>query len=87
MNQSTDITNNLLQNPPKDLVDLMNDPRTTDEARQAVSELAKPPSALSKSALKNGDSRTAVENGSESGSGGKTREGRLQIVNENQEFS
>ncbi|OCF39288.1 protein SEY1 [Kwoniella heveanensis CBS 569] len=96
MNQTVDIANDLLSNPPPELERLMNDPRTTDEARQAVKEVSvvSPPpvkSILSPSASNNTTAATDslhTQNGR--GEGGETNsagEGRLQIVNENQEFT
>lgn len=67
MDQAPAITHNLINNPPEDLQSLMADPRTTDEARSAIADIAQPGTAFSKT------------NG--------TSHGRLQIVNEHQEFS
>ena len=72
MNQTDDVANSLLSNPPKELVELMQHPQTTDEARAAISDIAPASSPLK-------------ANGS--GSSHQATEGRLQIVNEKQEFS
>ncbi|GFZ46730.1 Hydrolase acting on GTP to facilitate cellular and subcellular movement [Saitozyma sp. JCM 24511] len=95
MNQTSDIAKGLLANPPQELRELMDDPRTTDEARQAVAELTSPPAsqpaasstleaaaALPSASQPNGSS-TAVLKELTNRSG----DGRLQIVNETQEFT
>ncbi|KAK4689287.1 protein SEY1, partial [Tremellales sp. Uapishka_1] len=63
MNLTPGIANDLIANPPAELVDLMNDPRTTDDARHAVSSLGK---------------KDQIN---------KAGDGRLQVVDENQEFT
>lgn len=63
------VVTNLVNDPPRDLVNLINDTRTSDEARSAIAEIAKPGTALSENGIN------------------KTGDGRLQIVNEQQEFS
>ena len=72
MNQTADLSAGLAANPPAELRELLNDPRTTDSARAAVADVAKPP--------------PATANGSKSGSG-QLGDGRLQVVNETQEFT
>ncbi|OXG29722.1 protein SEY1 [Cryptococcus neoformans] len=66
MNQTPQIAQDLLKNPPQELQQLLNDPRTPDSARKAVQELQVPSVG--------------------SGAAGK-ESSRLQIVNENQEFT
>ncbi|WWD17114.1 protein SEY1 [Kwoniella shandongensis] len=80
MNQTVDIAKNLVTNPPPELERLMNDPRTTDEARQAVKDISvvsPPPSGTA-----TGFSAATGGNG-----GDQSRDGRLQVVNEDQEFT
>jgi hypothetical protein len=72
MNQTADISAGLAANPPAELRELLNDPRTTDSARAAVADVAKPPS-------------TTI-NGSKSSSS-QLGDGRLQVVDEKQEFT
>ena len=74
MNQTPDLAASLAANPPAELRELLNDPRTTDSARQAVSEVVKPPTNDS-------------VNGHPPASSNGTRDGRLQIVDEKQEFT
>lgn len=78
MNQTSDLAAQLVANPPAELQELLNDPRTTDSAREAVSDLVQPPPAADK------------VNGHGSGfapaAGGSTN-GRLQIVDEKQNFT
>lgn len=71
MDQAPAITQNIINNPPEDLQSLMVDSRTTDEARAAIADIAQPGTALSH--------LHKDTNG--------TGDGRLQIVNEHQEFS
>ena len=75
MNQSPDIATNLVNNPGAELQQLMSDPRTSDEARAAVSNVASVSSPLKI----NGPPVPHKVN--------KAGDGRLQIVNENQEFT
>lgn len=75
MNQTVDIAADLAAKPPPELENLLNDPRTTDSARQAVSELVKSPAGESA----NGHVSATKSNG--------TGDGRLQIVNEKQDFT
>lgn len=95
MNQTSDIAKGLLANPPQELRELMDDPRTTDEARQAVAELTSPPAsqptasttleaaaALPSASQPNGSSTAAVKELTN-----RSGDGRLQIVNETQEFT
>jgi len=79
MNQTSSIASNLLANPPDELKQLMADPRTSEEARQAIAKTATSPSL--KTMAVNGSSRRrdTLTN--------RVGEGRLQIVNENQEFT
>lgn len=42
MNQTPQIAQDLLKNPPQELQQLLNDPRTPDSARKAVQELQVP---------------------------------------------
>ncbi|WVQ81742.1 protein SEY1 [Cryptococcus sp. DSM 104549] len=80
MNQTPQLATDLLANPPPELERLMNDPRTTDEARQAVKEVATvspPPAGTGGGIL--GDKADEKTN--------SVGEGRLQVVNENQEFT
>lgn len=73
MEQTADAAKTLLSQPPNDLIDLMQDPQTTDEARAAISEIAPAGSALKQL------------NGSKGSH--QATEGRLQIVNEAQDFT
>jgi hypothetical protein len=95
MNQTPDIAKGLLADPPQELRELMDDPRTTDEARQAVAELVSPPAsrptaattletpvALPSTSQPNTSSVTAATSLTN-----RSGDGRLQIVNENQEFT
>lgn len=77
MNLTPDIAQNLVNDPPPELQKLMADPRTTDEARQAVASLVAPSKA-------NGTSDVAQT--SSHGTSG-LQDGRLQVVNEGQEFT
>jgi hypothetical protein len=72
MNQTADISAGLAANPPAELRELLNDPRTTDSARAAVADVAKAP--------------PTTVNGSKSSSS-QLGDGRLQVVNETQEFT
>lgn len=72
MNQTADISAGLAANPPAELRELLNDPRTTDSARAAVADVAKLPG-------------TTV-NGSKSSSS-QLGDGRLQVVDEKQGFT
>ncbi len=72
MNQTGDITANLLRDPPEEMQRLMADPRMTNEAREAVASVMKTPSS----------------NGTGGANGINHRgDGRLQVVNERQEFT
>ena len=73
MNQTTDITNALLSDPPEELKKLMTEPRVTDDARDAVSSISQSTS------LTNGTHPSNGMNG--------LGDGRLQVVNEHQEFT
>ncbi|ORY32882.1 RHD3/Sey1 [Naematelia encephala] len=73
MDQTISIASDLLSNPTKEIQELMSDPRTTDAARSAVKELVPGPES------------TTVNGGSNGLN--KVGEGRLQIVNEHQEFT
>ncbi|WWC89135.1 protein SEY1 [Kwoniella dendrophila CBS 6074] len=79
MNQTPDIAANLLANPPPELQRILDDPRTTDEARQAVKDV----SVVSPPPVHNSLASTKKQNGDTNNAG----EGRLQIVNEHQEFT
>jgi hypothetical protein len=72
MNQTADVSAGLVANPPAELRELLNDPRTTDSAREAVADVAKLP--------------TTTVNGSKSHSS-QLGDGRLQVVDEKQEFT
>ena len=76
MNQSINIASDLVNNPPKELQELMSDSRTSDAARAAVSDVASVTSPLKSNAGLGSGSTT-----------NKTGDGRLQVVNENQEFT
>lgn len=71
MNQTADIAANLTANPPAELRELLNDPRTTDSAREAVADVTKIP--------------TSTANGSNKSS--QLGDGRLQVVDEKQDFT
>jgi hypothetical protein len=74
MNQTADIASGLVANPPAELQELLNDPRTTDSARQAVADVAKvPTSTANRSSHKTSSSQLG--------------DGRLQVVNESQDFT
>jgi len=72
MNQTADLSAGLAANPPAELRELLIDPRTTDSARAAVADVAKPP--------------PTTVNGSKSSSS-QLGDGRLQVVDEKQEFT
>ena len=76
MNQTPAIASELLANPTVDLQRLMVDPRTSDEARDAVASLVSPPSSTQHL---NGTTNGVPVN--------VVGDGRLQVVNENQEFT
>lgn len=71
MNQTPQIAQDLLKNPPQELQQLLNDLRTPDSARKAVQELQAP----------------FVGPGTAGNKDGAKESPRLQIVNENQEFT
>ena len=73
MNQTPGIVTELLRDPPEDLKQLMADPRTSDAAREAVASIVSPYSAINGPASSNGT------NGIE--------HGRLQVVDQHQEFT
>ena len=72
MNQTPDLAAGLAANPPPELRELLNDPRTTNSAREAVTDLVKPPAG-------------GITNGHAPNS--SFGDGRLQIVNEKQDFT
>lgn len=80
MEQTASIASEMLANPSKELQDVLNDPRTTDEARAAVKEVM-PPAAAATIRDPSSTSNDASSNTNKAG------EGRLQIVNEHQEFT
>lgn len=71
MNQTPQMVQELLKNPPQELQQLLDDSRTPDSARKAVQELQV--SSVVSDAAGNKD--------------GPAESSRLQIVNENQEFT
>ena len=73
MNQTADVSAGLAANPPAELQELLNDPRTTDSAREAVADVARLP--------------VNSANGSTKQSSSQLGDGRLQVVNETQEFT
>ncbi|KAL7421956.1 Dynamin-like GTPase that mediates homotypic ER fusion [Cryptotrichosporon argae] len=73
MNQTLDIAAQALANPPPELAAVLSDSRTTDEAKAAVASLSNGSSATG------GSSRDEPTN--------RAGEGRLQVINENQEFT
>ena len=75
MNQTADIAAEMLKNPTDDLRGLMDDPRTSDAAREAIASLASSPPMTD-------PGRTAVPNGVS-----QLGDGRLQVVNEHQVFT
>ncbi|WVO15942.1 protein SEY1 [Cryptococcus depauperatus] len=75
MNQTPQITRDILVNPPPELEKLLNDPRTTDGARQAVKDIAQ----VSRSVGASGRVKSRLV--------GQDVNERLQIVNEKQEFT
>ncbi|WVR06913.1 protein SEY1 [Kwoniella sp. DSM 27419] len=77
MNQTSDIAQNLLANPPPELQRIMDDPRTTDEARQAVKDVSSTSTSVMPHVPKSVNGAGEASN----------RGGRLQIVNEHQEFT
>ncbi|OCF74245.1 protein SEY1 [Kwoniella mangroviensis CBS 8886] len=83
MNQTPQIASDLLSNPPPELQRILDDPRTTDEARQAVKEV----SVVSPPPTHNGLVATQKEKEQTSDGVNNVGEGRLQIVNEHQEFT
>lgn len=76
MNQTGDIAANLLKNPPDELQGLMADPRTTHQAREAVASVMESPQSSSGNGIANGHHSL-----------NKPGDGRLQVVNEHQEFT
>lgn len=80
MNQTPDLAAKLAADPPPELQQLLNDPRTTDSAREAVADVVKPSTtATSVGASVNGHTSTS--------SPGALPDGRLQIVDEKQNFT
>ncbi|KGB78728.1 protein SEY1 [Cryptococcus deuterogattii 99/473] len=71
MNQTPQIAQDVLKNPPQKLQQLLDDSRTPDSARKAVQELQVSSAASDTAGNKDGP----------------TESSRLQIVNENQEFT
>lgn len=82
MNQTVDIARGILADPPKEVLDVMRDAKTTDEARAAVAEVSPSP-LLAQPVLVNGSSSSA----SLSAPTNKAGEGRLQVVDEDQTFT
>ncbi|WWC61965.1 protein SEY1 [Kwoniella dejecticola CBS 10117] len=79
MNQTPEIAAGLLANPPPELQRILDDPRTTEDARQAVKDVSivSPPPVQNSLGTSHKDSNGTNHSG----------EGRLQIVNEHQEFT
>jgi hypothetical protein len=73
MNQTADISSSVAADPPAELQALLDDPRTTDSAREAVADVAKVPA----SNKTNGDTSNSSRVG----------DGRLQVVDEKQDFT
>jgi hypothetical protein len=73
MNQTPGIAASLLQNPPQELRELLDDPRVSSEAREAVNSVR----SGTKEGSISGQGKTAAGAGDE----------RLQVVNESQEFT
>ena len=78
MNQAADIGAGLVANPPAELQELLNDPRTTDSARDAIADITKTPASASSA---NGHGQGHKESSSKLG------DGRLQVVDEKQDFT
>ncbi len=83
MNLTPQIAQELITNSPPDLQQLLADPRTTDEARNAVASLVAPPPTQKVEAKVNGSSSSLDGQMTTN----KAGDGRLQVVNENQEFT
>jgi hypothetical protein len=73
MNQTADLSAGLAANPPPELKKLLNDPRTTESAREAVADVSKLPASNSANGHKQHSSQLG--------------DGRLQVVDEKQEFT
>lgn len=73
MNQTPGLSAALAADPPAELQDLLKDPRTTDSAREAVASLVKPPATSSTNGHRPESSRSG--------------DGRLQVVDEKQDFT
>lgn len=73
MNQTPDIVAGLLRDPAEELQRLMADPRTTEEAREAVASVMSPPPTRNGAGLSNGIKKPV--------------NGRLQVVDEHQTFT
>jgi hypothetical protein len=73
MNQTPGLSAALASNPPAELQELLKDPRTTDSARAAVAEIVKPPPTTSTNGHREETSRSG--------------DGRLQVVDEKQDFT
>jgi len=78
MNQTADIGAGLVANPPAELQELLNDPRTTDSAREAIADITKTPASASSA---NGHGQPHKDSSSRLG------DGRLQVVDEKQDFT
>jgi hypothetical protein len=81
MNQTAERASDLVSKPPKELQELLNDARTTDEAREAVASLTSLPAARPNGGVRSGAGFKAENPTNKAG------DGRLQIVNEHQEFT
>lgn len=84
MNQTADIARDILANPPKEVVDIMGDPRTSNDARAAISEISPSPLLANPITTSNG---TGAATRSAALPINKAGEGRLQVVDENQNFT
>lgn len=82
MDQTVSIAKDLAANPTPELQELLNDPRTTDSARQAVADVVSP--ARNVNGVSNGNGHAS---NTTSGLVNKAGEGRLQVVDENQNFT
>jgi len=78
MNQTADVGAGLVANPPAELQELLNDSRTTDSAREAIADITKTPASASSA---NGHGQSHKDSSSKLG------DGRLQVVDEKQDFT
>jgi hypothetical protein len=89
MNQSIDLAQQALQHPPSDLKDLLNDPRVPKAAMESIKAEGFRPEKKDKDGAQ--DEGRRVGAGAEAGAGAMAGvsglgDGRLQVVNEKQEF-